>query len=171
VKALGRVRFGLAGQRGGVVGDAMAVQTGGVGADLRPEGAAEEPGDRLAERLTFEVPERDVDRRDGGDRPALSPVVAERGVQVLPEHGVLECVLSDEARGVDLVDERPVDRRRAVRLTESGEAVLGEDLDDERLTDGVPAFRGAEHLGLGQLVAKDPGADFADLHGRLRRLP
>src|SRR5205809_1535622 len=129
------------------------------------------PGDRLAERLTFEVPERDVDRRDGGDRPALSPVVAERGVQVLPEHGVLECVLSDEARGVDLVDERPVDRRRAVRLTESGEAVLGEDLDDERLTDGVPAFRGAEHLGLGQLVAKDPGADFADLHGRLRRLP
>src|SRR5256712_7619571 len=90
----------FAGQRGGVVGDAMAVQTGGVGADLRPEGAAEEPGDRLAERLTLEVPERDVDRRDGRDRPALSPLDAARGVQVLPEHGVLECGLFDEARGV-----------------------------------------------------------------------
>src|SRR5213078_965866 len=138
------VRLGLARQRPRVVGDAVAVEAGGVGADLRPEGATEEPEDRLAERLAFEV---------------------------LPEHGVLERVLPDEARGIHLVDERSVDSRRAVRLTESGEALLREDLDDERLTNGVPAFRRAEYLGLGQLVAEHPGADFADLHGRLRRLP
>ena len=109
----------------------------GRGEALHPlaAGAAQELVDRHAERLAEDVPEGDVDRRDGGadDLAALEVGAA---VQRLPEVLDPARVLADqEAREVL---EHPLHRQLAAgdaALADAADPLVGLDLDDELVAD------------------------------------
>src|SRR5262245_47231279 len=157
--------------------------SGRVRGHARGAPAAEQTPDRRAQRLAEDVPERQVDAGDGGDRePAPSELrqhvtavegitLTRRVVQDLPQPADVARILTDEERGEVTVDDggQTVGRGRAadagLRLAPAHEPGVRVDLDDHGVerrdraeVARVLALRRARHV-------HPRGVDGRDLHG------
>ena len=81
------------------------IQAGGVAIDLGAEGAADQLVDRLVAGLADDVPQRDVDTADRGDRHALGAVILDPVVEIFPDHLDVERIAPDHAGCELAVDE------------------------------------------------------------------
>src|SRR5258708_6785177 len=124
--------------------------------------AAEQPPDRLPERLALEVPQRDVDRGDRVARVAGLPARAEQPVEPLPDALMGQRIFADQDVRGDFVDRGGDD----LLFRDAGDAVadatvVGMHLrkaDGER--GGLLYARGVQHHGNVERRRDDSG----DLH-------
>jgi hypothetical protein len=139
------------------------VEPGRVGNDLGAIGAADQLVDRLADGAAHDVPQRDVDARDGRDRHAGRAVILDPVVEVFPDRLDVERVLADHARLVLRLDEGLGDGRRPVALAPPGDTFVGRDLDQAGRARPIdPAARRDERLV--DLAAQDVADDVGYLH-------
>jgi hypothetical protein len=164
-EALGHVSGGLLPQIRLVVVTLAPVEAGGVGLHLRADRPAHEDVDRYAERAPLQVPQCDVDAAQRLYRKPFLAVIAEAGVQILPDRLGRKRVAPDEPLAVDRHDRR-VHAGRPVNLAPPGKPVLGHDLDDERPALVVPGPRIGERRP--EFCAQQVGLDRFNLHDELR---
>src|SRR5581483_3415246 len=152
------------------LGDRAPLREVHVERDGRADGSAEQVVDRSAERLAADVPQRDVDRADGGCRRAARADVGEGAEQPVPERFDVHWVLPDQQRlglaqvGGDGAVRQPT--RVAGDLAPTGQALVGVDLHEDVLLQvgaGVHAPGHRRALLLGRAI-DDPGGDAGDLH-------
>jgi hypothetical protein len=140
----------------------QAIGAGRVGSNAAAQGPAHQHMDRRLEVATLEVPERDVDARQGGCDQSLLPLVAKPVVEVLPVALGGERVVADEIAGHGL-DHRRIEAGRPEALAPPRRAILRDDLDEARRSD----IGGVEAPGerLGKLCLENMSANFGDAHG------
>src|SRR3954447_10362308 len=121
------------------------IKSGGIAIHLAAERAANQLVDRLVARLADDVPERDVDAADCGDRHTLRPVILDSVIEVLPDHLDIEGIAADHARRQLAVDEGFGDRGGAVAFAPADNPVICLDFDETSAAGFVqPAARGGE---------------------------
>jgi len=160
-KSLRGIARRLLAQIGLVVRALAAIEPGRIGGDRHADRPAHQRMDGLPERPAGEVPQRDVDPAERLDGEALLAVIAEAGVEIFPDRLAGARVASREQLAVEPHDRR-IQPRRPVDLAEAADAVLRNDLHDERPALVVPGAGIGE--GRGELRAQDMCHDGSDLH-------
>jgi hypothetical protein len=116
------------------------IAAGRIGGHAVAKRAAEQRMDGLAERLSPQIPQRDVDRADRLDISALPAEIAREGVKLLPGFHRLVGAGVDKERRKHIIDAR---RDRAWRpvltaLAPAGQTIVGLDLDLQTVALGKP---------------------------------
>jgi len=127
-EAVGDVARGLLGEILERIARLAPVKPGRIGAHLGAQRPAHQPVCRDAEVLSLDVPERDVDAAQTLDDDALLSVIAQAGVDQLPERVRPQRVRADQPGG-DGRDHRRGHRGGAVALAPAGDPRIGLDLD------------------------------------------
>ena len=141
------------------------------GIEAEPEGgidraalarAAEKAPDRLAERLSLDVPQRHIDGGDGMHADPALPARHQRPVEPVPDPVIVKRVHADDGGRGDVKDGRADRRRRP----DGGDAVAGDpgvglDLDHTGLVAGLFRRRGDVE---GDRQLHRMRADGGDLH-------
>ena len=121
---------------------------------------------RHAERLSRDIPQRDVDARERAHHRALLPVVARVVVHAVPEHLDVARVGTEQDGLQRMLDCRGRDLRRlqthADRLAPAGQAAVGDDLDQGCAARLHPALRKCKWRL--QRRRQAIGLDVGDLH-------
>ena len=115
--------------------DRLARQPG-IAGNLRAKGAAEQLVDRLIERLTDEVPQRNVYRRERFEHePGAVAAQPHRGVEMVPQYLDGQRVLSQEQRREEVRNDGlcHAGHRRRMRLAPPHQAVIGSQPHQQRL--------------------------------------
>jgi len=139
-----------------------------IGAELALGSAAEEAVQRLAAALPGDVPQGDVDRRQGVNHRPIASEEVELLRRLGHEAGDVRRVAADEVAGDQRIEGRLCGRRHGMSeaLPPAGDAVLGLDLDQED-RHAAPALSGERLRGRPRLVRNvdEDGRDRSDLHG------
>jgi hypothetical protein len=112
--------------------------------------------------LALDVPQRDVDTAEALNHHAFLAVIAQPGINHLPEMIGPQRILADQPRH-HVVDHGRGDPRRAVAFTPADDAVIGFDFHHHRHARIVPGARIGERLREDRF--EDVGADGCDTHG------
>ena len=138
-----------------------AIKAGGIGAHLRPQGAAHQSMYRLAKELSFQIPECDVDPAETLDDRTFLPVITIAGINLPPNPLTSHGILPNQKRR-KAFHYRRIYPCRSVAFTPSDKTDIGFYLHDHC---GAGSVAGA---GIGkrltELGFQDMAANFGDFH-------